>query len=390
MAAMTEITAAPLTLPARAAFDIPDDVAYLNTAYMGPLPLAAVAAGREGLARKARPWLIDVPDFFEPVERARALFAALVGGDADGVCLVPSVSYGTALAAANLPVQAGQRIVVLADEFPSNVYVWRDLAARTGAEVVTVARTPANGWSAAITEAVDERTAIVATPACHWTDGTLVDLAHVGERVRAVGAALVVDACQAVGALPLDVGRIRPDFLVTAAYKWLLGPYTAGFCWVAPERRAGRPLEHNWITRAGSDDFAGLVRYTDEFAPGARRYDMGEVSNFGGMPAALAALELLAGFGVDAIAAHARGLTSAVADGAAALGLAVPEPAARAPHLVGLGLPAGAAAPTVAARLRERDVHVSVRGTSVRVSAHLFNTRDDVDRLLTALAGALG
>ena len=112
-------------LPDRDAFDLAG-VAYLNCAYMGPLPRRAVEAGRNGLERKARPWEIGVPDFFEPLERARSLFAHLVGGDADGVCIVPSVSYGIALAAANLPVSRGQTIVVLSEQFPSNVYGWRD------------------------------------------------------------------------------------------------------------------------------------------------------------------------------------------------------------------------------------------------------------------------
>ena len=312
-------------LPDRDAFDL-GDAAYLNCAYMGPLPRRAVEAGRNGVQRKARPWEIGVPDFFQPLERARSLFANLVGGDADGVCIVPSVSYGIALAAANLPVSRGETIVVLAEQFPSNVYGWRDVAARAGAEVVTVPRPADDDWTTGLEATVDERCAVVAVPACHWTDGTAVDLVRVGDRARSVGAALVVDACQAAGAIPLDVGRIQPDVLVSAAYKWLLGPYSVGFCWVAPSRRHGRPLEQNWITRSGSDNFAGLVDYCDDYAPGARRYDMGEVSNFALLPVAIASMELLAGWGLNAVAAHAQTLTNAISSGAAALGFGVAAP----------------------------------------------------------------
>ena len=240
-----------------------------------------------------------MPDFFGPLERARSLFAHVVSGDANGVCIVPSVSYGIALAAANLPVGRGETIVVLSEQFPSNVYGWHDLAARAGAEMVTVPRPADDDWTTGLEEAVDERCAVVAVPACHWTDGTAVDLVRIGQRARSMGAALVIDACQAAGAIPLDVGQIQPDFLVSAAYKWLLGPYSVGFCWVAPNRREGRPLEQNWITRAGSDDFAGLVDYCDDYAPGARRYDMGEVSNFALLPVAIASMELLAGWGLS-------------------------------------------------------------------------------------------
>jgi selenocysteine lyase/cysteine desulfurase len=200
-----------------------------------------------------------------------------------------------------------------------------------------------------------------------------------------MGAALVVDACQAAGIIPLDVGRIQPDFLVSAAYKWLLGPYSVGFCWVAPNRREGRPLEQNWITRSGSDDFAGLVDYCDDYAPGARRYDMGEVSNFALLPVAISSMELLVGWGLDAVASHAQTLTSAIADGAAGLGFAMAAQPVRSPHLLGLRLPAGLDTAVVVARLQEHHVHVSVRGSSLRVSIHVFNTADDVESLLQVL-----
>ncbi|MGH2484903.1 MAG: aminotransferase class V-fold PLP-dependent enzyme, partial [Ktedonobacterales bacterium] len=206
-------------------FEIPDEVAYLNCAYMSPLLRAARAAGQEAVARKSRPWRVTPADFFAEAETARALFAELIGADAEGVAIVPSASYGVGVAAANLPLLPGQRVVLLAEQFPSNVYPWQDLAERSGAAVVTVPRPLTGEWTPALLERIDERTAIVALPHCHWTDGSLVDLARVGERARAVGAALVVDATQSVGAFPLDIARVRPDFLVSATYKWLLGPY---------------------------------------------------------------------------------------------------------------------------------------------------------------------
>src|SRR5688572_16326344 len=88
----------------REAFAIPDDVAYLNAAYMGPLSKEVIATGHAGLERKMQPWNIAAPDFFEPVEQVRALFASLISGDADGVAVLPAVSYGVAIAALNLPI----------------------------------------------------------------------------------------------------------------------------------------------------------------------------------------------------------------------------------------------------------------------------------------------
>lgn len=146
----------------------------------------------------------------------------------------------------------------------------------------------------------------------HWTDGGLLDLARVGERARAVGAALVVDATQSLGAYPLDIAEVRPDFLVTAAYTWLLGPYSLGYLWVAPEHREGWPLEQTWLGRAGSEDFGRLVEYRDEYQPGAWRYDVGRRSNFALLPMAIAGLEQLLEWGVGEIRDTLSELTALV------------------------------------------------------------------------------
>jgi selenocysteine lyase/cysteine desulfurase len=154
-----------------------------------------------------------------------------------------------AQAAANIPLKATQTIVTLAEQFPSNVYPWMDLAQRTGARFVTVPRPADDDWTAALLATIDPSTGVVAVPNCHWTDGGLIDLVAVGAACRRVGAVLCIDGAQSVGALPFDVKRIDPDYLVVPCYKWLLGPYSFGFLYVAPRHQGGRPIEHNWIAR---------------------------------------------------------------------------------------------------------------------------------------------
>ena len=369
----------------RSLFEIPDEIAYLNCSYMSPLPKASRIAGQEGVARKSRPWNITASDFFEGSETARGLFAELVGADAEGVAIVPSASYGIATAAANIPVAPGQTIVLLEDQFPSNVYPWRELAAQTGATIVTVARPADYDWTAALLAQIDERTAVVAVPNCHWTDGSLIDLARIGERSRAVGAALVVDGAQSVGAYPLSVSEIQPDFLVVVTYKWLLGPYSLGFLYVAPQWRMGRPLESNWITHENSEDFAGLVNYRDGFQPGARRYDMGQHSNFALMPAAIASLRQILAWQVEEIAATLRELTARIEGEARRIGLDPVPGERRVGHMIGLRsnkpIPAD-----LGKRLAAEGIYVSQRGNSIRVSPHLYNTHEECDRLIAALA----
>jgi selenocysteine lyase/cysteine desulfurase len=370
-------------------FDIPDDVAYLNCAYMGPLLKKVRDIGLEAPMRKAQPWTILPADFFTDAEAGRALFAQLVNAQADDIALIPAASYGTATAARNLPLAAGQRILLLADQFPSNVYPWREMARARDAEILTLPRPADDDWTAAILAALDDRIAIAALPHTHWTDGALIDLVAVGARCREVGAALVIDGTQSVGALPFDVQAIQPDFLAVATYKWLLGPYAAGFLYVAPKWHDGEPLEHNWIDRKGSESFGGLVDYQDAFQPGARRYDVGERGNIHLVPMANAALTQLLDWGVAEIQDTIRLRTDRMAGRAAELGIASVPADKRAGHYLGLRFPEGV--PDVLAdRLAAEKVYVSVRGkTAMRITPHLWVNDADEDKFFEVLAGAL-
>jgi selenocysteine lyase/cysteine desulfurase len=371
----------------RGLFEIPENVAYLNCAYMSPQLRSVREVGERAVARKSRPWKLTASDFFEDSEKCRALFARLVGGDPDGVALIPSVSYGIAVAAANVTVQERQRILILEDQFPSNVYSWRELAKHSGAKLVTVSRPPDNDWTSAVLDDLDEDTAVVAVPNCHWTDGSLLDLARIGERAKEAGAALVVDAIQSLGAHPLDVREVRPDFLVASAYKWLLGPYAIGFLYADEGWREGTPIEHNWINRRGSDDFSRLVGYQDAFQPGARRYDVGERSNFALLPMANEALRQILHWGVENVSATIGVLTALVERKAKDRGVEAIPAKMRARHMIGLKL-GSSFHEDLAAQLAAQNVFVSVRSESVRVSPHLYNTEEDINRLFAALSTA--
>jgi selenocysteine lyase/cysteine desulfurase len=365
-------------------FTIPDDVAYFNCAYTSPLLKSAAAIGQTALNGKTTPWGLSTDFFFRDLNANRALFAALVGANPDDVAIIPSVSYGIALAARNLPVEEGQTIVVLQDQFPSNIYSWHRLARERGAGVVPVPRPGDGKWTPAVLAAITPQTALAALPNCHWTDGTLVDLKAVAEKCRTCGATLVVDGTQSLGAMPFSVPEIQPDFLITTAHKWLLGPYSYGFCYVSPRWQEGRPLEENWLNRDGSEDFARLVQYRETYQDGAKRFDAGEASNFFLAPIAGAALRQILSWGVDAIAETLRARTDAIAARATALGFEVAPAAHRAPHLIGLRHPRGFPA-DLPARLAAANVYASARGDSIRIAPHVYNTDEDVARLFRVL-----
>ena len=376
----------------RSHFDIPSDVAYLNCAYMSPLMNSVVRAGEEAVRGKSQPWGTTSEDFFTQSEQARALFGELIGTSADGVAIVPSASYGIATAAKNLPFESGQEILVLAEQFPSNIYSWQRLATEKQGSVHTVAAPEETSkgldWTPAILAAISPRTAIVALPQCHWTDGALIDLSTISRKAKEFGAALVLDLSQSLGAMPFDVQDIDPDFMVAPTYKWLMGPYAMGFLYVAPRWRHGKPLEEGWIVRKGSENFAGLVDYEHEYQPGARRFDMGERANFQLMPMAVKALEQLRDWGIANIADTLKSRTTIIAERAAALGLKTGNADLRAPHFLGLRFP-GDMPQDLLQQLAEKQVHVSIRGKAIRVTPHLYNTDDDIDRLFTALDACL-
>ena len=372
----------------REEFDVPHEVAYFNTANLSPVTHRARDAAAAALARRAQPWTIGAEDWFADVERLRGLFAQIVGGDADGVALVPATSYGFAVATRNIALGRGDRIVVLAEEYPSGIYSWRELAAGSEAEIVTVARRGDESWTEAVLAELEEPAAVVSVPNVHWTDGALIELGAVAERTHELGARLVIDASQSAGAMELDVAALRPDFMVSVGYKWLLGPFALGYLWVAPEHRDGAPIEQNWILRENARDFARLVDYRDAYEPGARRFDMGQRTSFQLVPMAVAALEQLLEWEIARVAATLAETTRALAAGAAELGLE-PAPAdRRGPHLLGIQLPDDLRARVLPA-LEEAGCYAALRGDALRLSPHLHNTPAEVERLLEALAQAV-
>jgi selenocysteine lyase/cysteine desulfurase len=188
--------------------------------------------------------------------------------------------------------------------------------------------------------------------------------------------------------MPLDLARVRPDFLISVGYKWQLGPVGLSYLYVDERHHGGEPIEQSWAVRAGADDFASLVDYRDEYQPGARRFDVGQRPSFGLVPMAVAALDQLQAWGIPAVGRSVAAITERIAGGLRELGLPVPPPEARGPHILGVDLPAGTAE-RVGAALHDDRVVVSVRGSSLRIGPYLHTSDADVDRLLVTLATAL-
>jgi selenocysteine lyase/cysteine desulfurase len=370
----------------RTLFDIPEGVAYFNTASNAPQLNASRARLLDAAGAKSRPWERGPSDFFADAECVRRLAAELFGADSDAWAIIPAASYGLSAAARAIEpiLKPGDHILVMADEFPSNVLPWRRVAEQVGATLTTVA-TPADGdWTAAVLDELRPGVRVVALSHCHWTNGALLDLVKISSACRQIGALLVLDVTQSLGALPLDLVSVDPDFMVAAGYKWLLCPYGFGLMYVAPRWRDARPLEESWLARTGAEDFATLVNCSDVYRPGARRFDVGETCVTTILPGAIAALEQIRAWGVARIAESLGTISARIAPQLEAQGFAVLPATRRAPHLFGATLP-HRHDQDVAGRLRERGVFVSRRGQSIRFAPHLHVTEVDLAQLDEAL-----
>jgi selenocysteine lyase/cysteine desulfurase len=365
-------------------FDIPEGLIYLNCASLTPQLRAVTEAGLQAVKRKSQPWHFQSSDWFTDTELLRSLVAGVMQTSAEGIALIPSVSYGIGIAAANLPMQTGKQIVVLAQEFPSNYYGWSELARREGGTVHTVQKGD-RSWTEALMDAIGEQTAIVSVPNCHWTNGAIIDLEKISRRVKSVGASLVIDASQSLGAYPIDVTAIDPDFVVSVGYKWLLGPYGLGYLYAAPRwREKGRSIEFSWTSRKGSENFATLVDYQEEYRPGARRFDMGEFSRFIHVAMATAAVRQILDWGVSSIQSRLGLIGRRIEEGAADCGIRFPAMPGRVDHLIGFELPRGVP-DQLKKDLVAANIFVGYRGKSIRVSPYLYTTEADIDQLFEVI-----
>ena len=364
-------------------FALDEGVTFFNAASYAPMSLAVQKAGEHGVADKVRPWRRDAVAVERNVEETRRLAAGLIGAAAGDIAITCAASYGVATACANLRIEPRSRILMIEGEHSSLMLGLGAYARQTGAELDIVARPSNHDWTSAVLERLSQKglppIAIAALTPAHWTDGTIIDLERVVPKLRRQGAAILIDATQVAGVMPLDVGTLRPDFLTFPTYKWLLGPYGIAFLYVAPWRQSGVPLEQHAFNRAGYDSTAaptGDLPYLD----GARRFDRGERDSFITIPMAHAALRLIDGWTPPAIAARLRMLTDRLADALGEIGFSAPPRHLRAPHILGLRLAKGDVS-QLASAMEAAGFFASVRHGVLRLSPHVYNDEADIDRL---------
>lgn len=371
-------------------FALEPDRHYINCAYMSPLLRSVEAAGIGGLVRKRDPFNITPRDFFDDAIEVKKLFAQLIHVNAGSIALIPSASYGLGIVTRNIKPAAGGKVVTVHEEFPSDVYSMYRICEEHQLELVTVkppegAANRARGWNENMLAAITPGTALVNLSSVHWSDGTIFDLEAIGNKAKEVGALFVVDGTQSVGAVEIDVNKCKIDALICAAYKWLLGPYTTALAYFGEYFNEGKPIEETWMNRVGADNFKDLVNYRAAYLPGAARYDMGEYSNFINVPMLKASLAQLLEWTPARITEYCGELTRPLIAYLQFNGFILEEDAYRSKHIFGFRLRPYVSTDTVQQKLSAKKIAVSLRGSAVRISPHVYNDEADMQALMEAL-----
>jgi cysteine desulfurase/selenocysteine lyase len=365
-----------------------EDATYLNLAGQSPMPKVAVRAVQAAIEWKKFPQRIPDSAFFGVPNRIRTSIAKLIGAQPDDIALTSGASTGMSAVAYGLNWRAGDEILTAVREFPLQYATWKPMEAREGIKLNIVS--PRDRFLTAddVIAALTPKTRLVSISLVRFDNGVLLDAARIATACHAQGALLLLDASQGCGAVPINVQTLGVDFLVSAGYKFLLGPFGTGFFWAKPEHVANmRPGPFYWMAAKGVDNFASMDFANPIPAPSGRRWDVAETANYFNLAALDASVEFVLQAGPETVAAHSRNLTELLYQ-RLPRDRCVPtsplDPAQRGPYAC---FAARVLEKTVALydRLRKENIIVSLREGSIRVSPYLFNTERDIDRLISVI-----
>ena len=370
-------------------FILSKKVTYLNCAYMSPMLKKVEKAGVKGIKQKRKPYHITPVDFFKTSDLVKKRFSSIIDcKNHNRIAIIPSASYGLANVVNNISIKEKDEIILLDEQFPSNVYPWLNLKERSKAKLVFIKRPDTlidsgKKWNEEILAAITNKTKVVAIGNIHWACGTLFDLIAIRKKTSEVGALLIIDGTQSIGALPLSIEKIQPDALICAGYKWLMGPYSIGVAYYGNYFDKGIPIEDNWINRRGSENFSGLINYSDKYGELASRYNVGEQSNFILLPMLLAGLNQIESWGVKNIQDYCKNLISEEIKKVNQKKYWIEKENYRANHLFGIKQLDNKI--NLIEKLKSKKISVSIRGDKIRVSPHVYNDKREIKKLFECL-----
>jgi len=359
---------------------------YLNCAYKSPLLKSAEAAAIEILKRNRNPADLTINDFFDDTEIVKSLFSNLVNASSENIAIIPSVSYGFSSVLNNLEGKKSGFAITVEDFFPSGYFSLQTWCKQNVNDLMVVPQNLKDdnqSWNERIISSINTSTSLVAMPHVHWANGYLFDLEQIGRKCKDVGAKLIIDGTQSVGALPIDVRKYNIDALICASYKWLFGAYSLGLAYMSDDFINGTPLEESWMNRTNAKDFSSLTSYEQTYKPGVARYNVGETSNMILMPILKAGLNQITSWKPEAIQEYASTLRQPLNLFLEENDILVNTDSSA--HLFALNIPKIKDQNHLISALKENQVIVSVRGSSIRVSVNVFNDSRDIEKLIEVI-----
>jgi selenocysteine lyase/cysteine desulfurase len=364
-----------------------EDTAYLNTAGQGPLPRVSIRAAQAALEWKKYPYKMPDDIYLALPGRVRTLLAEIIGAQPGEIALTTGASSGMAAVANGFEWRPDDEVLIARGEFPAHFATWLPMQEAGKLRVRVVTRRGRFLTADDLISAITPRTRLVSTSLVRFDDAALCDAPRLAAAVHAAGGMLLLDAAQCAGAMPMRVAELGADFLVASGYKWLLSPYGTGFFWASAKSLAGmRPSPSYWMAVENAGDFhklSGEIRLTKE----ARRWDAPETASFFNLAAMQASLEFLLRAGVRTVWDHVRSLTAQIVERLPLDRCVLASPAdanARGPYVC-VAARKNEQTPQLYEKLRAAGVIVSLREGALRIAPHLYNTDQDVDRLIKIL-----
>ncbi len=376
-------------MPRHPEFDQAPGLVYLNHAAVAPWPERTRAAVARFAAENQLRGAQHYRQWLEVERRLRGQLRRLINAADEGeIGLLKSTSEGLSVVAHGLDWQPGDTVVTAREEFPSNRVAWQSLAPQ-GVTTRLVELAGRDDPEAALFDAVDDSTRLLAISAVQYADGLRMDLERIGAFCRERGLLFCVDAIQQLGALPFDVAAIRADFVVADGHKWLLGPEGLALFYCRAEHLERLRLhQYGWHML---DDHADYARLDWSPAPDATRFECGS-PNMLGIHALSASLSLFEELGMAAVAAaiaHHAGRLADVLGRRDDVELLSPVDPTRRAGIVTFR-PRQGESQALYRALMAADVVCAARGGGVRLSPHFWHADADIDLALERIAAALG
>lgn len=366
-----------------------EGVAYLNAALQGPMPLVAAREAQAALEWKKHPYRLPDSAYFDLPDRIREKVARVIGGCSSEIAVTTGASAGLAAIAAGMDWKPGDEVLVGRGEFPAHFSTW--LRYEQAGKLRVRIFEPRGRFISAddYIDCIGPRTRLISASLVRFDNGARLDAARVARACEKVGAALMLDLSQCAGAMELSMRDLGAAMAVSSGYKWLLGPYGSGFFWIAEEWIDRLPLGAVYfMALEGARNLHALPMNNLRAAPGARRWDSAETANFTNLAAFDSSLDLMLRIGIDAVERSIDALVAEIIDGLPRTKCVLASPferERRGPYVcVSARDPQGTAA--LYERLRDAKISVSLRENAVRIAPHLYNTQEDISRLMKVLS----